>query len=1229
MDIIWIRPAIKPVHPSEVEDLSDSALKLLRALELRFHQRHTGIFQRLSQANPYDQPRPMGPQLQTCSLSPVRFNSFSREVPSITPWSGGFNITPAAAQNDRFNHTDRSPPHAPYYTNMGSPLPKSQTCSKNLWNPSSPAHSRTGRESTWEELSDIFEEGNDDTLRRQSESFSTAVSPRIVNPSLLHSKSSSPMSVLNMSLTEQSSFLQTRSWPDPPLKRDEVIRLTKERRGAESIPKRDETCYVHTFSANNDITESGAKSNDEDGNSLYESFENRSFGSNDNHSVNLVQQKDLRTLSSNKFSPQKLDFQCSDYKSDTRFKENTELQSASSAAPNLLDRSHSSPLFDRSFSFEGELTQPIAHPSGNNDAAYSLTLPNYICSPDLFQDEGLSKHGSENKTNLNHSEEDERISKHHSEDRENLEHSTESILITPDKKVKKFLGNTFKRAIRSSCLSRMGSSEESFTLNREPQSEDVEREQPTLTLNEEENTDIETSLNTVVREENAQNVWNLPTIEGKPHQNQNTLHHLSETTMLKEKISKDPESTLFFPIFNTTNQTKRKHDAREETSMTGSQGSCRKKIKFTVPYKKQDSTGPVSTAKTIQELATKLSKQVGEKFEFEELTENLANEITQKITNNVSSLQEISITLLYKEGFCQLNRSKDCKTSHPDKVLLRFVWECDIQYISLSLLKTAWSSAFLKNLMSDKTRKICFEAQEIIQLFVDKFGLNATEVASQWLILDPLVGCWLLNSDEPPHSFKDVLNFLQLCEDSNGAVKLLCKLSQCAQVLYEKLTRFGLWKLFLHIEMRVTPILACMELHGIKVDKDKLRKMASLLKGRLEDIQKAAYKAAGRPFQLTSPQQLSTILYEDLKLDLKHNISVKETNKQHKSTSEAMLNKFKNLHPLPGIVLEFRGLHKLKSTYVDAVLGHLSGDSIFTTWDQISAATGRITSNEPNLQAIPKQPLMPDLDLRTAFVARDGFSFLAADFQHIELRVFAHLSTDAALISALSQKTDVFKILSKEWLQIADVDKVTVEDRDKTKRIVYALMYGAGPSKLTEFLHIDYNHASKILEKFSDAFPKMQDFTKNTIDLCRKQGYLATASGRRRSFPNIKSENFHLRTHSERQAVNFLIQGMAADLCKCAMVHTQRHLASVRVSQLHTTRLLLQIHDELLWEVPDSDLLHITDVLQEAMEGATLAVQSLSSFSVPLPVVMKTGKTWGEMHIAKTALLGPSQQQQP
>nr|CAD7568338.1 unnamed protein product [Timema californicum] len=251
--------------------------------------------------------------------------------------------------------------------------------------------------------------------------------------------------------------------------------------------------------------------------------------------------------------------------------------------------------------------------------------------------------------------------------------------------------------------------------------------------------------------------------------------------------------------------------------------------------------------------------------------------------------------------------------------------------------------------------------------------------------------------------------------------------------------------------------------------------------------------------------------------------------------------------------------------------------------EQTAAATGRLTSSNPNLQAVPKHEvslkshliayvvgpttLHPDLLLRSPYVSRPGYTFLAADFQHIEFRLFAHLAQDPTLLQVFQQPEDIFITLAQLLGETLEP-----EDREKTKRIVYSVMYGAGAGKLAEFLQVDNAVASRIINSFMVKFPTIRSFFNLVVAKCRRDGKLHTIGGRQRLFPNIKSSNGGLRAQAERQAINFVIQGSAADLCKSAMLRVEQRLGSYPDLEAH---LLLQIHDELVYEVQDSQLQQI------------------------------------------------------
>ncbi|XP_049799733.1 DNA polymerase nu-like [Schistocerca nitens] len=499
-------------------------------------------------------------------------------------------------------------------------------------------------------------------------------------------------------------------------------------------------------------------------------------------------------------------------------------------------------------------------------------------------------------------------------------------------------------------------------------------------------------------------------------------------------------------------------------------------------------------------------------------------------------------------------------------------------YTLLLILIFIW--CLLKTVLNHSSRKICFCAQDFMMHLIKRFQFSRSEVCLKWILLDPLIGCWLLNPDKSFYFFSDVTASLDLKEspalkDEPTQTKLsslpqaLDKLSLCAKLLYQKLEEAGLWRLFLDIEMKLVSILSVMETRGICTNTKKLQEMQNILHEHLDNLQEQAYKEAGRKFQMNSPQQLRNILYEELQLDQKSNTKVRETAKLgQKSTSEHVLSLLKPWHPLPGTVLQYRHLQKIKSTFIDGVLQQVVEGKVFPSWGQHCAATGRITSSNPNLQAIPKQPvvlkILPFEDnillLRSPYHTRDGYTLLSADFQHIELRMLAHLSKDPLLKEILQKPDDIFTSMSRIWLGKTQ-GEIETEDREKTKRIVYAVMYGAGPAKLAEFLNINHSEAST-------HFPAIKRFSNAVVKECQAKECLHTITGRHRLFPNISSSNSGLKSYTERQAVNFLMQGSAADICKCAMIRTELEFLKHPELDVH---LLIQIHDELVWEVKDEN----------------------------------------------------------
>ncbi|XP_053885657.1 DNA polymerase nu [Malaclemys terrapin pileata] len=480
---------------------------------------------------------------------------------------------------------------------------------------------------------------------------------------------------------------------------------------------------------------------------------------------------------------------------------------------------------------------------------------------------------------------------------------------------------------------------------------------------------------------------------------------------------------------------------------------------------------------------------------------------------------------------------------------------------------------------------ICFNAKDFLRTLLHVYGddINWKQVAD-CVVLDPRIAAWLINPSDTVPSFEYLIHkyfenpvserTVNMNADSlrntlhQNLVLNLKILYSIMMELCSALQVQGLWKLFCTLELPLIKILAVMETHKIHVNKEELKRTSEILGLRLKELEQEAHRAAGQQFLLTSSSQLREVLFEKLKLHMLCE-KVPRTEMQHlQSTSEVVLNKLQDLHPLPKIILEYRQVHKIKSTYVDGLLSCMKKGFISSTWNQTGTVTGRLSAKHPNIQGISKHPVqiikkqyvkgkeneIVTISPRTLFVSAKGYTFLAADFSHIELRILAHLSCDPELLKLFQEPetTDVFTTLASQWRGIPS-EQVKHADREQAKRVVYSVVYGAGKERLAGCLGITPLQAGQFIESFLMKYKKIHDFTKKTIEQCHNEGYVVSIMGRRRHLPNINARDYRLRTQAERQAVNFVVQGSAADLCKMAMVEI---FTSVAISPTLTARLI-------------------------------------------------------------------------
>ncbi|XP_073996101.1 DNA polymerase nu-like isoform X2 [Rhodnius prolixus] len=596
--------------------------------------------------------------------------------------------------------------------------------------------------------------------------------------------------------------------------------------------------------------------------------------------------------------------------------------------------------------------------------------------------------------------------------------------------------------------------------------------------------------------------------------------------------------------------------------------------------------------------------------------EDMTNEFHNEL------ITEIGFTICYKHGFCTLNKPlQDSKKIYPPNgIMAKFEFEnktIKYLFIGIESLKSKNCREFVNFLLNHKCRKVCFEAQSFILLMLDCLELVDKRECYDWCIMDPLLGIWLLDPDKRHASFDAIKKTLTMAKEVHheewmiNACQYLKEQSHSMELINSQLVSKSLWKLFIDLETKVIPIIAVMETQTIKIDKEKMIKIGGILTKKLTLLENQGMNLAGKQFQIRSSLQLRKIFYEDLKLDQMLDIPIKGTaSTGDKSTAEPILKRLAKIHPLPQIVLEYRHLQKWKSTYIDGILNHILNKTfISTSWEHFSAVTGRITSNSPNLQAIPKQTLEINgdggLNIRSTFISREDHTFVSVDFQQIELRIFAHLSKDKKLIRAFHEENDIFTAITNLRFGTKTSDP---EERTRTKTLVYAHLYGAGINKIAEILSLDESTAADLTNRFHNLFPGLRNFRYQIIEKCKKQQYLVTIGGRQRHFPNINSLNPQVRTYSERQAVNFVIQGSAADICKVAMLNTERKLRN----EQKQCKLLLQIHDEFVWEVADNHVKEVVDLVKDLLESETSWPENIKLI-VPLKVKVTQGKNWGEM----------------
>lgn len=438
----------------------------------------------------------------------------------------------------------------------------------------------------------------------------------------------------------------------------------------------------------------------------------------------------------------------------------------------------------------------------------------------------------------------------------------------------------------------------------------------------------------------------------------------------------------------------------------------------------------------------------------------------------------------------------------------------------------------------------------------------------------------------------------------NQIVSIACEKVELYQPLYQVLTKelkeSQLEKLFYKMEMPLSNILGEMELQGIRLDSEILKESSEQITREIEDLENKIFEYAGVTFNLASPKQLGEVLFE--KLRIIENAKLTKT-KQYQ-TGEEVLQKLVNKHPIVQLVLDWRTLSKLKSTYLDALpdLVNPKTGKIHTTFQQTVTATGRLSSTNPNIQNIPIRTDRGK-EIRKAFTASsEDYQLVSADYSQIELRVVASVAEDQNMIQAFRNGEDIHTATAAKVFHIA-IDEVTAEQRRYAKTVNFGIIYGISAFGLSDRLRIPQAESRELIANYNKSFPQIEQYMTDVIEFARKHGYVETLMGRRRYIRDINSSNGLIRKNMERNAINAPIQGTAADIIKVAMIHIDQELKARNLK----TKMLLQVHDELIFDVPKEELETIMSLIPQLMENAI-------ELKVPLEVDIRSGNNWYDVH---------------
>ena len=596
-------------------------------------------------------------------------------------------------------------------------------------------------------------------------------------------------------------------------------------------------------------------------------------------------------------------------------------------------------------------------------------------------------------------------------------------------------------------------------------------------------------------------------------------------------------------------------------------------------------------------------KSLLKKFDSQQTVSELKPDIT--VVNDISEFQEI------ENGARSAGRI-GAYVIQNDGMLLGIALSCDIQNVYIINCSSGIAPEEAEKLiykLRDEGITICFDdlKRTLRSLEFSEKDENVVDIGVAAYLLNPLEDSYDYDDiakeylgniipSEKELTGKEELNLFTFISDNflelfsyKAAVSF-----QAYDVVMKKLKCEGMYDLYMDVELPTIYTLYDMEKRGIRVDREELELYSKKLEARIQELHDSIIGYAGRDFNINSPKQLGPVLFEEL------GIPGGKKTKTGYSTSVDVLEKVKNEHPIISDILEYRQLTKLNSTYAVGLVNYISDDGrIHGTFNQTITATGRISSTEPNLQNIPMKLELGRL-IRKAFIPKDGYVFVDADYSQVELRVLAHLSGDEVMKNAFLNNVDIHATTASEVFEVP-IDEVTPLQRRHAKAVNFGIVYGISAFGLSEDLGISRKEASDFIAKYYDTYKSIKQYLDEQVAHAKENGYVTTMFGRIRPIPELKSSNFMQRSFGERVAMNSPIQGTAADIIKIAMVRVNMKLKELGLK----SRLILQIHDELLIEAAGDEVDTVKNILVDEMMHA-------ADMTVPLEVGVASGKNWFE-----------------